>query len=133
MLDLSHRSHNYVDLQNLDLILQNFIAFNFEGLAFQYAISIARDVLFVIRSNCTLSELHMLQKTFKLSILRFLMCPLILFVLKEVNSPEAGQDLDMFIPEGPENENFVCDLTFEDNLQFVDVVDSCRIFFENRV
>ena len=47
------RSHDYAELQNLNLIIHNLIASNFEGLAFQYAISRARDVLFAIRSNWT--------------------------------------------------------------------------------
>ena len=42
-----------------------------------------------------------------------------LFVLKVVNSPDAGQNLVMFIPEGSEDENFVYDITFKDNLQVV--------------
>ena len=71
--------------------------------------------------NELLSELHMLQKTFRLSILSVLLCPLILFVLKLVNSSEAGEDLAMFIPEGREDQHLVYDVTFKDNLlQFVD-------------
>ena len=52
---LRHRLHDYVELQNLNLIIhvQILIAFNFEGLALQYAISRARDGLFAIRSNRT--------------------------------------------------------------------------------
>ena len=57
-----------------------------------------------------LSEPHMLQKTFRLSILTSLLCSLIFFVLKRVNSLETGQDLGTFIPEGPEDEDFVFDV-----------------------
>ena len=69
--------------------------------------------------NEFLSELHMLQKTFRLSILTLLIWPLIFSVLKVVNSPEADQDVGMFIQEGPEDEHFAYYLTFKDNLQFV--------------
>ena len=48
-----------------------------------------------------------------------LLKPITFFVLKEVKSPEAGQDVSMFIPEGPEDEHFVYYLTCNDNLQFV--------------
>ena len=58
-------------------------------------------------------------QTFKLSILKLLLRPLIFFVLKKVNSPKAGQELGMFTPEGPEVEHFVSDLTFKDNFQSV--------------
>ena len=61
----------------------------------------------------------MLKKTFRLSILMLLLCLSIFFVLKEVNSLDAGQDRGMFIPEGPEDEHFVYEATFKDNLQFV--------------
>ena len=46
---LGRRSHDYVELQNLNLIIQNITASNFEGLVIQYAISRARDVLFAIK------------------------------------------------------------------------------------
>ena len=62
-----------------------------------------------------LSELHMLQKTFRFSIFTLLLCLLIFFVLIEVNSPEEGQDLGIFIPEGPEDEHFVYGVTLKDN------------------
>ena len=64
-------------------------------------------------------ELHMLQKTFRLSTLMLLLCPLISSIFKKVNSPEAGQDPGKLIQEGPEDEHFVYDITFKDNLQFV--------------
>ena len=81
---LGCRLHDYVELQNLNLIIQNLIASYFEGLALQYAISRVRDVLFTIRSNWT-SVRAVLQKTIRLSILALLLCPLIL------SRPQRGQ------------------------------------------
>ena len=109
-----HRSHDYVELQNLNLItdVQNLIASNFKEIALQYAISRARDGLFTIDSTCTSAQAaHVAEDLQALEILMLLLCSLIFFVLKEVNSPEAGQDLGMFLLEGPEDEHFVYDVT----------------------
>ena len=53
---LGCRLHDDVKLTILNLIIQKLVAFNFEELAFQCAISRARDVLFAIPFNWTSVE-----------------------------------------------------------------------------
>ena len=49
--------------------------------------------------------------------------PTNLFRPQRGQQSEAGEDLGMFIPEGPEDEHFVYDVTFKDILQVVKVDD----------
>ena len=103
--------------------MQNLIVSNLEGLALQYAISRARDVLFAIPSNwISVGAAHAAEDLQALNF-NVALVPINLFVLKEVNSPEADQELGMFIQEGPEDEHFVYDVNFKDNSQ-VQVVNS---------
>ena len=95
------------------------IASNLEVLACQYAISRARDVLFAIRSNWTSVRAAHVAEDFQALNFNAAHVPVNLFILREVNSPEAGQDLGLFISEGPEDEHIVHDATFKDNFSLL--------------
>ena len=110
-------SHDYVKLQNLNLIIQNLIAPDFERLALQYAISSARYALFAIPSHWkSFGAAHVLQ------VLSYNVAPV-------PNNPfrsQRGQQsrsrstsTGMFIPEGPEDKHFVFDVPFKDKLEVV--------------